>query len=85
LALAASWLELSAQPQSDAAGSSYGGLLVVGRARLAGRLPLGRSLHLAGGLGVGEALHGVEGTDAGRVVTGASGLELGASVGVETP
>jgi hypothetical protein len=84
-ALAGSWLELSAQPAPNAAASSYGGLLVVGRARITGRVPLGRALRLAAGVGVGEALHGVEATDAGQVILGASGLELGASVGLETP
>jgi hypothetical protein len=85
VALAGSWLELTAQPLPDANASSYGSVLIVGRARLGGRLPLGRALHLRADLGIGEALHGVEATDAGQVILSASGLELGAALGLETP
>ena len=82
---AASWLSFRAEPVPGYEGSTYANLLAVGRARVVGRLGLGRALHATAGVDVGAALRGVDATDVGVVVASARGLLLAANLGLESP
>jgi hypothetical protein len=81
----ASWLSFRAEPAPGSEGSTYANLLAVGRARVVGRLALGRALHATAGVDVGAALRGVEATDTGVAVASARGLLLAANLGLESP
>jgi len=82
---AASWLSFRAEASPGAESLSYADLLVVGRARVVGRVALGRALHVTGGIDVGGALQSVEAKDAGAIVASARGPLLGANIGLESP
>jgi len=83
--VAGSWLQFRGEPAAGSRASAYDNLLLVSRARVQGRLALGRWMHAAVGLQAGETLLGVAARDSGQVVRSASGLALGATVGLETP
>jgi hypothetical protein len=83
--VAGSWLQFRGEPAPGAAAAAYGNLLLVSRARVMGRLALGRWMHGAVGFQAGETLVGVAARDSGQVVRSASGLALGATLGLETP
>src|SRR5262245_36274140 len=82
---AASWLSFRAEASPGAESLSYANLLVVGRARVVGRVALGRAVHVTSGVDVGGALGPVEANDAGVAVASARGLLLGANIGLESP
>jgi len=81
----ASWLSFRAEPVPGYDALSYANLLAVGRARVVGRLGLGRALHATAGVDVGAALRGVDATDVGVPVASARGLLLAANLGLESP
>ncbi|MEO5769541.1 MAG: hypothetical protein ABIS92_14405 [Polyangia bacterium] len=83
--IAGSWLQFRGEPSSGSRSSAYDNLLLVSRARVLGRLALGRWMHAALGVQAGETLVGVAARDSGQVVRSASGLALGATLGLETP
>jgi predicted signal transduction protein with EAL and GGDEF domain len=83
--LAGSWLQFRGEPAPGSRSAAYGNLLLVSRARVIGRLALGRWIHAAVGLQAGQTLVGVAARDSGQVVRSASGLVLGATLGLETP
>jgi hypothetical protein len=83
--LAGSWLQFHGEAGPGARAGTYDNLLLVCRARVLGRLALGRHMHGVVGVQVGQTLVGVAAGDAGQVVRSASGLALGATLGLETP
>jgi hypothetical protein len=84
-AFSAGWLRWTGEPFGADRGSSAAGALLIGRLRVAARLPLGRALHLIAAADAGGVLRGLDATDAGQVVAGASGALLGASLALEAP
>ena len=82
---AASWLSFRAEAAPGADSFSLADLLVVARARVVGRIALGRALHVTGGVDVGGAAASVEAKDTGVPVASARGLLLGANIGLESP
>jgi hypothetical protein len=83
--VAGSWLQFRGEAAPGSRASPYGNLLLVSRARVVGRLALGRWMRAAVGFQAGHALVGVAARDSGEVVRSASGLALGATIGLETP
>src|SRR6185436_20952420 len=82
---AASWLSFRAEASPGADSFSYADLLVVARARVVGRIALGRALHVTAGVDIGGAAVSVEETDTGSAVASARGVLVGANIGLESP